>query len=134
MVFDWFSEYVKVIEKVVVVYSDHSCDDEVLLLALKLCLELSDNSSNRLKFDTWSINGLIIFKEVSSLLSQLLMKYDHLSEQGKLIKKDIYVERLKYIKRSVAIVERFVLGNYINFAMCEYYDDHSFSTLAQAVF
>ena len=47
---------------------------------------------------------------------------------------DAYQEIFKYVKRSICILERFVLGNYINFAMCEYYQDSSFSQLAMAVF
>ncbi len=42
-------------------------DDDVILLILKFLHELVDNSSNRLRFDTWSINGLIVFKESASL-------------------------------------------------------------------
>ena len=51
-----------------------------------------------------------------------------------MVRKDVYEEKFKYLKRAVAIVERFVMGNYVNFAMCEYYDDHSFSVLAQTVY
>lgn len=106
----------------------------MLLLAFKFMHELADNSTNRLRFDTWSINGLIVFKEIAAHLSNFLARHDYLSVQGKPVASDLYKERFKYLKRAVAIVERFVLGNYINFAMCEYYNDETFSVLAQAVF
>lgn len=31
-------------------------------------------------------------------------------------------------------MEKFISGNYVNFAMCEYYDDHSFSAVSASVF
>ena len=124
LVFDWFTEHLKIIEKCLVMYSDKAnCDDEVVLLILKFMLELADNSSNRLRFDTWSINGLIVFKEVSAQLTNILLKFDCFTPQGKVVRRDAYHEIFKYVKRAVSILERFVLGNYINFAMCEYYQD-----------
>ena len=75
--FDWFTEHLKIMEKCLVIYSDKgNCDDEVVLLIMKFMLELADNSSNRLRFDTWSINGLIVFKEVSAQLINILLKFD----------------------------------------------------------
>lgn len=122
LVFDWFTEHLKIMEKCLAIYSDKSnCDDEVVLLIMKFMLELADNSSNRLRFDTWSINGLIVFKEVSAQLINILIKFDCFTPQGKAVRHDRYQEIFKYVKRSICILERFVLGNYINFAMCEYY-------------
>jgi hypothetical protein len=134
LVFDWFSEHLKLLEKVVTVYSMQGCDDEVLLLAFKFMLELADNSTNRLRFDTWSINGLIVFKEIASHLTNFFSCHDFLSTTGKPVQADAYKERFKYLKRATDITGRFVLGNYINFAMCEYYNDDSFSQLINAVF
>ena len=134
LVFDWFAEHLKLLEKVVTVYSMQGCDDEVLLLAFKFMLELADNSSNRLRFDTWSINGLIVFKEIASHLTNFFSRHDFLSTTGKPVQADAYKERFKYLKRATDITGRFVLGNYINFAMCEYYNDDSFSQLINAVF
>ena len=40
-------------------------DDEVVLCVLKFLTELVFNRNNRLRFDTWSIDGLIVFKETA---------------------------------------------------------------------
>jgi len=34
--------------------------------------ELLDNGSGRLRFDTWNMNGLIVFKEGSKLIMDVL--------------------------------------------------------------
>lgn len=39
-----------------------------MILALKFLEELGDNSSKRLKFDSWSMNSFIVYKESSSCL------------------------------------------------------------------
>ena len=57
------------------VYSEQSCDDEVVLLILKIVLEQFDNSSNRLRFDTWSINGLIIYKESALFIVDFMNQF-----------------------------------------------------------
>jgi hypothetical protein len=79
-VFDWFyPENFSIIKKCLMIYSEQSCDDEVILLILKFLLELSDNSSNRLRFDTWSINGLIIYKETASYILDFMNQFQYLS-------------------------------------------------------
>ena len=40
-------------------------DDEVVLCTFKFLNELVTNRNNRVRFDTWSINGLIVFKETA---------------------------------------------------------------------
>jgi len=37
-------------------------DDEVMHLWIKLLSELVNNRNNRVRFDTWNINGLVVFK------------------------------------------------------------------------
>ena len=64
VLFDWFyPEYFGIIKKCLSTYIAEPCDDDVVLLILKLINDLVDNSSSRLRFDTWSINGLIVYKE-----------------------------------------------------------------------
>lgn len=72
LVFDWFyPEFFGIVKKCLTVYSE-PCDDEVVLLIFKLLNELVDNSTNRLKFDAWSINGLIIYKESASFMIEFM--------------------------------------------------------------
>ena len=47
-------------------------DDEVVLCTYKFLAELVLNRNNRVRFDTWSINGLIVFKETAKYVVQLL--------------------------------------------------------------
>jgi exportin-7 len=61
--FEWFypAYFAMSIEGALNAFYD---DDEVV------CVALSRN--NRLRFDTWSINGLIVFKETAKYVIQLL--------------------------------------------------------------
>mmetsp|Transcript_6510 Transcript_6510/g.11041 ORF Transcript_6510/g.11041 Transcript_6510/m.11041 type:complete len:91 (+) Transcript_6510:303-575(+) len=45
---------------------------QIVLKLLKLTCELLDNSYNRLIFNSWSINGLVLFKEAAQLAQQML--------------------------------------------------------------
>lgn len=42
-------------------------DDEVVLVIFKFLAELVNNRCSRLRFDTWNINGLVVFKEASKI-------------------------------------------------------------------
>ena len=82
LLFDWFyPDYFSIIKKCMNVYIEGPCDDDVVLLILKFLHDLVDNSSNRLRFDTWSINGLIVFKESSTFITQFLEIYGCLSKK-----------------------------------------------------
>lgn len=136
LVFDWFyPEFFGIVKKCLTVYSE-PCDDEVVLLIFKLLHELVDNSSNRLKFDAWSINGLIVYKESASFMIEFMQKFQCLSpQQGKPLKQnDIYKEIYKYLKVFVGMMQSFISGRYINFAICEYYNDQTFTHVSQLVF
>eukprot|EP00353_Schmidingerella_taraikaensis_P000383 CAMPEP_0185596928 /NCGR_PEP_ID=MMETSP0434-20130131/81040_1 /TAXON_ID=626734 ORGANISM="Favella taraikaensis, Strain Fe Narragansett Bay" /NCGR_SAMPLE_ID=MMETSP0434 /ASSEMBLY_ACC=CAM_ASM_000379 /LENGTH=82 /DNA_ID=CAMNT_0028225513 /DNA_START=2554 /DNA_END=2802 /DNA_ORIENTATION=- len=69
--FDWFypSYLAVVIEGALNAF--HT-DDEVVLVTLKFLTELVLNRQNRVRFDTWNINGLIVFKETAKYAVQLL--------------------------------------------------------------
>ena len=136
LVFDWFyPEFFGIVKKCLTVYSE-PCDDEVVLLIFKLLHELVDNSSNRLKFDAWSINGLIVYKESASFMIEFMQKFSCLSpQQGKPLKQnDIYKEIYKYLKVFIGMMQSFISGRYINFAICEYYNDQTFTHVSQLVF
>lgn len=44
-------------------------------LIFKFLCELVSNNTNRIRFDAWNVNGLIIFKEVSTLMMQYMEHY-----------------------------------------------------------
>ena len=100
----------------------------MVILILKFLGDLVDNSSNRLRFDTWSINGLIVYKEGATLIIQFLSLFNCLDPSRKPLKYgDKYKEQLRFLKTALHFLEKCVSGNYINFAICEYYNDNTFT-------
>jgi hypothetical protein len=53
-------------------------DDEVVHICIKFLSEIVFNRSNRLRFDTWNINGLVVFKESASYIVKLLEVWNSL--------------------------------------------------------
>jgi hypothetical protein len=136
LLFDWFyPEYFGIVKKCMTVYLEPPCDDEIVLQILKFLHDLVDNSSNRLRFDTWSINGLIVYKETSSFVIEFMELSGCLSLQKKPLKQgDIYKEIFRFLKVIMTLLERCISGNFINFAICEYYNDQTFTQLSQMTF
>jgi exportin-7 len=63
--FDWFyPDYFSIIGKALTAFIE---DDEVVLVIFKFIGELVNNRCSRLRFDTWNINGLIVFKESAKI-------------------------------------------------------------------
>jgi exportin-7 len=68
--FDWFyPEYFPLIGKSLTAFIH---DDEMVLIIFKFLGELVNNRCSRLRFDTWNINGLIVFKEAAKISIQYL--------------------------------------------------------------
>lgn len=47
-------------------------DDEVVQVCIQFLTEFVYNRGNRMRFDTWNINGLVVFKEAAKYLIRLL--------------------------------------------------------------
>jgi hypothetical protein len=43
------------------------------------------------------------------------------------------MNKMKYLQMFIAAYKNMITGNYINFAICEYYEDEIFSVLSQMV-
>mmetsp|Transcript_26050 Transcript_26050/g.18506 ORF Transcript_26050/g.18506 Transcript_26050/m.18506 type:complete len:205 (+) Transcript_26050:2552-3166(+) len=128
--FNWFyPNYFEVVNKTLNAYFD---DDEVVQVVFKFLAELVLNRNNRIRFDTWNINGLIVFKESSKYVVQLLQLYDCFNKKP--VKNNIYKEIFKYIKIIVEIFNNAITGNFVNFAICEFYNDQVFSVTSEMVF
>lgn len=117
--FSWFyPDYFQVVNKTLNTYFD---DDEVVQVVFKFLAEIVLNRNNRIRFDTWNINGLIVFKESSKYVVQLLQLYECFNKKP--VKNNVYKEVFKYIKIIVEIFSNAITGNFVNFAICEFYDD-----------
>ena len=94
--------------------------------------ELLDNQSNRLRFDTWNVNGLIIFKETANFMINYLDLYKCL--KAKAVKMDRYKEIYRFLKILMSMLGKCINGGYINFAICDFYHDNSFVQLSKMIF
>lgn len=57
-------------------------DDETVHACLKLINELVNNRNNRVRFDTWNINGLVVFKETAKYVCKLLEVWGSLATKN----------------------------------------------------
>eukprot|EP00347_Sterkiella_histriomuscorum_P000570 403375338 len=127
--FDWFyPENFTIIGKALSAYIN---DDEVVLVIFKFLSEIVNNRCSRLRFDTWNINGLIVFKEAAKITIQYLQLYDNLNT--KIVKRDSYKEKYKFLMAIMTIYTNCITGHFINFAICEFYNDDTFSQLSTHV-
>ena len=106
-------------------------DDEVVLCVFKFLTEMVFNRNNRLRFDTWSIDGLIVFKETAKYVIQLLNLWDCF--QNKTIRADAYNEKWVHLKQICHLFSNVLIGAYVNFAICEYYNDSIFTLFSQTI-
>ena len=100
----------------------------MIYLIFKFINELLDNTTNRLRFDTWNVNGLIIFKESSSFMLEYLRIFDCF--KSKKVNSDCYKEIYKPLKVIMSMLGKCINGGYINFAVCDFYKDNSFVELS----
>jgi exportin-7 len=128
--FDWFyPEYFTCVTKTMSAFID---DDEIVILIFKFLCEMVNNRCSRLRFDAWNINGLIVFKETSKIVVQYLSAFGCLSKKP--IKVDVYKELYKYLDVLMQIYNNCITGNFINYAICEYYNDDTFTQLSSYIF
>ena len=129
MTFDWFyPQHFGIIKKCLSAYIN---DDKMIYLIFKFMNEMLDNQSNRLRFDTWNVNGLIIFKEASSFMIEYLRIFDCF--KSKVVVNDRYLEIYKPLKIIMSMLGKCINGGYINFAVCDFYKDNSFIDLSNMI-
>jgi hypothetical protein len=98
------------------------------LVIFKFIAEMVNNRCSRLRFDTWNINGLIVFKEAAKITIRYLQITENLN--NKVVRSDPFRERFKFIEAIMIIFQNCVTGHFINFAICEFYNDDTFTHLA----
>ena len=68
--FDWFyPEFFVIVGQALTAFIN---DDELVLNIYKFLAELVNNRCSRLRFDSWNINGLIVFRETAKVTIQYL--------------------------------------------------------------
>jgi len=94
--FEWFypQYFAPVIEGALNAFH---ADDQVVSCVFKFLTELVFNRNNRLRFDTWSIDGLIVFKETAKYVVQLMTLWDCM--QKKPVLRDSYAEKWAHLKQ-----------------------------------
>lgn len=116
MVFDWlYPNYFEVVQRAAEVWSD---DVEVITPLLKFMNEFVHNKTQRLVFDSSSVNGILLFREVSKLLKSygnFVLSLGTVS--------DVYKAKYKGMATCLRILTRALSGNYVNFGVFELYND-----------
>lgn len=95
------------------------CDDEKVMTAvLKFMQEFVHNRVQRIVFEQSSANGILLFKEASSLLCTFGSRILSLP-----VRQDIYVEKYKGIRLMLNTLTNALSGNYVNFGVFALYND-----------
>jgi exportin-7 len=97
-------------------------DPEVTTPLLKFVAEFVHNKAQRIAFDQSSPNGILLFREASTILvtygTRILQRTQF---------RDLYVEKYKGIGVSLDMFSHALHGNYTNFGVFELYADSSLS-------
>lgn len=97
-------------------------DPEVTTPLLKFMAEFVYNKAQRITFDQSSPNGILLFREASTILVTFgtrILQRTHF--------KDLYVEKYKGIGICLDMFSHALHGNYTNFGVFELYSDSSLS-------
>jgi len=97
-------------------------DPQVTTPLLKFMAEFVYNKAQRITFDNSSPNGILLFREASSILvtygTRILQRTQF---------RDLYVEKYKGIGVALDMFSHALHGNYTNFGVFELYNDNSLS-------
>ncbi|XP_063684072.1 exportin-7-like isoform X3 [Bolinopsis microptera] len=118
MFFDWlYPKYLPLLTQALVRWAD--CP--LLTTAVLRCVaEIVQNKSQRLMFDVSSPNGILLFREVSKLLSQYGERVLAITD----VPDDaMYRTKLKQISLCFQILRSALAGGYVNFGVFQLYGD-----------
>ena len=117
MVFDWlYPQCFPLVQRTAEAWCD---DPEVITPLLKFMCEFVHNKTQRLVFDSSSVNGILLFREVSKLLT---IYGNYVLSLGTNVS-DVYKSKYKGIATCLRMLTRALSGNYINFGVFELYND-----------
>ncbi|PZC71446.1 hypothetical protein B5X24_HaOG213386, partial [Helicoverpa armigera] len=119
MLFDWiYPVYMKVLLRGIEVWFS---EPALTTPVLKLTAELAQNRNQRLHFDVSSPNGILLFRELSSIIcayGSRILTID-------VAKKQMYAMKLKGISLCFSILKAALCGNYANFGVFRLYGDEA---------
>ena len=120
--FEWLHPaHVPLLHAAMDAYGD---DPGVAVPLLKLVAELASNKTQRCTFDTSSVNGILLFREVSRLVCAYGTRVLGAQQQAALpAGGQVYDARYKGIWVALSCVSRALAGNYVNFGVFELYGD-----------
>lgn len=87
---------------------------------LKFLQELAYNKAQRVMFDQSSANGILLFRELSSVVVAYGSRIHQVS-----VGKNAYAEKYKGVSLCLGILFRALGGNYVNFGVFKLYNDQS---------
>uniref|UniRef100_T1G0A4 Exportin-7/Ran-binding protein 17 TPR repeats domain-containing protein n=1 Tax=Helobdella robusta TaxID=6412 RepID=T1G0A4_HELRO len=103
-------------------------DPQITTSLLKLYHEFSYNRSQRLVFDISSPNGIILFREVSRVLTTY---GDYLLNNVNIPGDKLYIMKLKGITICFRMLKSALSGNYLNFGVFKLYEDPALNNALQ---
>ncbi|CDW71253.1 exportin-like protein [Stylonychia lemnae] len=128
--FDWFNpNYFQITSEIMKMLIS---DDDICLAIMKFQKELILNRCQRLRLDSWNINGLISFRECSIIIISYMQFYDNF--KAKPVKRDAFKEKLKFISTIIDFYSNAISGGYLCFGSSQYYQDSTFQLLSTHLF
>jgi len=121
LVFDWlYPRHTPLLLHTMEVFAE---DPEVTTPLLKFVAEFVLNKTQRLTFEPSSVNGILLFREVSKLVVAYGRKMLQAGRPPPAKGSDVYADRYKGIWISLTVLMRALSGNYVNFGVFELYGD-----------
>ena len=123
LLWEWLHPaYLPIILRICETFADNAV---VSSSVLQLFGELAYNRSQRIRFDSNSPYGIVLFRETSKLLTiymhrLLAAKPDAQSDQ--------YKQKIKGVSLCLTTLTRALSGGYANFGIMQLYDDHALSS------
>ncbi|DBA92724.1 hypothetical protein WJX77_011928 [Trebouxia sp. C0004] len=116
LLFDWlYPTHFPVVRLCLEAWAD---SPEVTTALLRFMAEFAMNKNTRLAFDSSSPNGILLFREVSKILTiygRYVLQVGQISNP--------YTEKYKGIWLSLTILTKALAGNYVNFGVFDLYGD-----------
>eukprot|EP00310_Coccolithus_braarudii_P013215 CAMPEP_0183349442 /NCGR_PEP_ID=MMETSP0164_2-20130417/13624_1 /TAXON_ID=221442 /ORGANISM="Coccolithus pelagicus ssp braarudi, Strain PLY182g" /LENGTH=433 /DNA_ID=CAMNT_0025521157 /DNA_START=1 /DNA_END=1302 /DNA_ORIENTATION=+ len=120
--FEWiYPDFTPVLQRAAATYFHMP---EVSTPLLKLYAELVYNKAQRLTFDSSSPNGILLFRDASSIV---VAYGTALLEQQLAPSADLYAVKFKGISLCLVLLTRALSGNYVNFGVFALYGDRALS-------